>query len=255
MKIQNERDLKLIFRYQAWIDFGNYRLHDSYNLYENGEDRPVKLHDAKTALAYPVEGKTILEWLQDIEFIFHYSGGNGQTGGELGGGFKHAKGSEYDSYTRSLFPAEFNQQGRYVTQDKAVEMFEKKYKNAKIEYGVSVDELGFVHKHVQGGASSVRISSAGKNHRILHNHPSGGNFSDADLISVARDKNASGMDAIGRRYSYSISKTQNFKAENFISAIQKAQWPKKMSYDQGTNWWLKRNASKLGYSYARRKTR
>lgn len=255
-KIKCSDDLELVFKYLNFIKFSHYFLFSDYELYDKENDTSVQLHTADEALKYLVDGKRIEDWLSEIEVTFDYSGGRGAKSGEMGGGFGHAQdGAGDEGEQKTLFPATFNRQGRFVNQDTAVKMFEQMYKNANVEYAISVDSQGFVHRHVQGAAHSVYIRAAGENHRIIHNHPSGGNFSDDDLLILAKDKKASGIDAIGNKRSYSVIKTKNFKAADFAKGVAKAKWPKKLSYDDGADWWLKRNASKYGYVYSARNTR
>lgn len=52
---------------------------------------------------------------------------------------------------------------------------------------------------------------------------------------------------------YSIVKTKNFKAKEFAKAVNKAQWPKNLSYDKGADWWLRKNAKTYGYKYSAQK--
>ena len=48
---------------------------------------------------------------------------------------------------------------------------------------------------------------------------------------------------------YHIQKNQNFKAKEFIKAVNTAKWPKKYSYSEGADWWLRRNQRTYGYKY------
>ena len=129
--------------------------------------------------------------------------------------------------------------------------FVSKYSNEDHEFGVAVDELGYVHSHIEGGKSSVAISGK-KGQTILHNHPSGGNFSDSDLLSVSMG-NEKGIVAVGKNGNYSFSKNSNFKANEFAKAVKSAKWPTKYDYDKGADWWLKKNAKKYGYTYSYKK--
>lgn len=38
------------------------------------------------------------------------------------------------------------------------------------------------------------------------------------------------------------------------NSIRGAQWPRKMNYNDGADWWLRRNAKKYGLKYSRTKT-
>ena len=105
----------------------------------------------------------------------------------MGGGFNHARGGKGGAGEK-LLNAELNlgsSKGNSI--DAVLDRFQNKYGGAKKEYGVAVDENGYVHEHMAGGKSSVQVSG-GKGMTIIHNHPSGGNFSDSDLLVVASKK-------------------------------------------------------------------
>lgn len=84
---------------------------------------------------------------------------------------------------------------------------------------------------------------------VIHNHPSGGAFSKADLLHVA-STNEHGIVAVGNKGNYILTKTKTFQSKEFIKAVNKAQWPIKYDYDKGADWWLKKNAKKFGYNYS-----
>lgn len=132
-------------------------------------------------------------------------------------------------------------------------MFANKYKNADHEYGVAVDDDGFVHKHVEGRSTSVSMV-AKRGEMMLHNHPNGGNFSDTYLITTATH-DIKGVVAVGSKKTYSFVKGQHFKAKEFAKAVKKAKWPKNLGYNEGADWWLRRNAKEYGYKYTARKTK
>ena len=133
----------------------------------------------------------------------------GKSGGRSGFSFGNEGGSG-DSPSKYLYPAEFNRQGRFSNVETAVQMFTDKYAAANREYGISIDEQGFVHRHVQGQAHSVSISPAGKNHTIVHNHPSGGAFSGQDMLSFSMTKNIKTLHAVGTKHDYKITKGNRF---------------------------------------------
>ena len=175
----------------------------------------------------------------------------------MGGGFNHAsqRGRKAENYGATQFPARLNTGtgGRYKSYDKTLRKFEKLYKNAEVEYGASIDENGYATRLIVGGSVSVPITGA-KGEMILHNHPSGGNFSDGDLLSIAKGSEK-GIVAVGsnvkkNRMRYTFTKTSHFKAKEFIKAVPKARWPKGYNYDKGADWWLRRNAKKYGYKYS-----
>lgn len=248
--------LREIFKYVLFVNFSDYMLTDKLELYCFKTDKSIHFKSIEETLSYNITAKsTISDELDKIDFIWNYSGGRGANSNKMGGGFNSAgEGRGRGGQTISLYPAEFNSQGRFTSQEKAIQMFENKYGNANREYGISVDTQGFVHRHVQGGAHSVAISAHGKDHMVVHNHPSGGAFSKADLLATVSDKIASGIIATGTqngvKQRYTFVKGKDFKGSDFVKAVNKAKWPVKMSYDEGARWWLSKNATKYGYSFS-----
>ena len=82
---------------------------------------------------------------------------------------------------------------------------------------------------------------------LVHNHPSGGAFSDSDLLSTAQDR-SSGIVATGKNGSYIFRKGKNFNASGFARAVKNATMMG-TGYDDAADKWLKANQSKYGYSY------
>ena len=179
-------------------------------------------------------------------------GGRGANSGVMGGGFGHAGGSGGGG-GKTLLNAELNVDTNQRHSVNAIlKRFQNKYGDADHEYGVSVDTLGYVHKHVEGGATSVSITG-NKGEIIIHNHPSGGNFSDSDLLSVSRTQEA-GIIATSsntsKKATYRFEKTSHFKPKEFEKAVRQAKWPAHYSYDKGADWWLRKNAKTYGYKYS-----
>ena len=86
---------------------------------------------------------------------------------------------------------------------------------------------------------------------VYHNHPSGGAFSKADLITTASTA-ARGIVASGKNGDYIFRKTQKFDSVGFQKAVNAAKTTAK-DYSAGVDTWLKRNAKKYGYTYEFRK--
>lgn len=249
--------LKKVFEYQLFVEIPGYFVFKDGELLDSVTDESMKFESVEDLLAYDLGGRTVEDELDKIDFQFYYHGGNGAASGKMGGGFTNADnkgGRKGKDYGKVLYPATFNRQGRFATQDGAVKAFADKYKNADREYGISVDKDGFVHRHVQGGKSSVAISAAGKGHMIVHNHPSGGNFSKADLLNTARNVNDGGVVAVGNKYTYTLKKGAHFDGKKFAKAVNKAKWPEKYDYNKGAHWWLKKHAGEFGYTYTRTKS-
>ncbi|WP_072682816.1 hypothetical protein [Holdemania sp. Marseille-P2844] len=233
-----------------WIVFNDlelYNLNTGKSIVSENFDDFLKIMIGKKSIAALISS-------QD-EFYRTFAGGRGAKYGknDLGGGFNSAGDGRDHGFRNAKFPAEFNVGGKFRSYDKTLDLFVKKYASADHEYGITVDDQGFVHRHIEGGRSSVAISG-GKNQMILHNHPSGGNFSKADLISIASG-NERGIAAIGTRKIYTISKKKGFDSKAFIKGVSTAKWPKHLSYDDGADWWLRKNAKKYGYSYTARKSK
>lgn len=160
--------------------------------------------------------------------------GAGSSSGEMGGGFSNSAGGKGRGVEKMLYPASFNAiNSTSKSYDDTLKNFANKYKNADHEYGVAVDDDGFVHKHVEGGAHSVTLV-AKKGEMMLHNHPGGGNFSDLDLINTAKEA-SKGVVAVGSKKTYTFVKTNKFKAKEFIKAVKKAKWPKNLGYNEGAD--------------------
>lgn len=222
-------------------------------LYSLDTAESVQFNNLDELLAYELDNETVGEMINRADgFYFSLSGGRGQNyNAKMGGGFNHAGGGRKGKgFGEVKFPVEFNGLGTAKNYQKTLAEFRKKYGDAEREYGITVDDLGYVYNHIQGDRTSVPISG-GKGQVVIHNHPNGGNFSDTDLINTASD-NSLGIVAVGKK-NYSFMKTNHFKAKEFIKAVKKAQWPERYSYDEGADWWLRQNAKKYGYKYTAQK--
>lgn len=188
-------------------------------------------------------------------FALRFDGGRGSGSGndKMGGGFNHASERGSRGGGLELLNAELNYGTAPGNSIRAVlGRFKDKYGKADHEYGAAVDELGYVHKLREGGRSSVGISG-NKGETIIHNHPSGGNFSDTDLITMA-STDAKGIIATSSnskiKSTYHIRKNENFKPKAFIKAVRNAKWPVEYDYSKGADWWLKKNQRAFGYKYS-----
>ena len=200
--------------------------------------------------------KKIIEEAED--FYFDWNGSRGQGSGEMGGGFGHAGGGggAGDKDIKTLHPAELNLgNAKGASVDQVIDKFKAKYGDADHEYGAVVDKDGYVKQHISGGKHSVSFFDTEKDGTMIHNHPSGSNFSDTDLHSFANSKLKS-IVAISSspttKGTYQITKTSHFKAKEFDKAISKAKWPTHMDYNIGASWWLKKNQKTYGYTFSRK---
>lgn len=166
--------------------------------------------------------------------------------------FDHASGSGRDDRGTVRFPAEFNDGEKSQSLMKTLDKFRAKHSSADHEYGITVDEQGFVHKYHEGGSTSVAISGT-KGQMIIHNHPSGGNFSDSDLIHTSQTQER-GIIASGSKGDYIFEKGAHFDAKGFVRAVRTARMTGK-DYDDATHKWLAANQDKYGYRYRFRKAK
>lgn len=104
-----------------------------------------------------------------------------------------------------------------------------------------------------GIGASAKVGK-GQKTMIIHNHPSGGAFSDSDLLSVSAQKRAKGIIASGKNYDYKFEKGSHFNAQGFCKAVKTAKLTGK-NYDEAVHKWLnnKENKKKYGYKYSRTK--
>ena len=159
---------------------------------------------------------------------------------------ERGKHKDFDSYKAAFEELQaIKEKGKSELQ-KAIDKFSERTAGKGREYVITVDDQGFVRQYVTGGSTSVAISAmAGE--LIVHNHPSGGAFSDSDLLSTAQDR-SSGIVATGKNGSYIFRKGKNFNASGFARAVKNATMMG-TGYDDAADKWLKANQSKYGYSY------
>lgn len=234
----------------------DYILFNDLELYSFSKKSSVQFKRIKDIYGFKINNKTIEEMISETEsFLLTYDGGRGSnSSGPMGGGFNHASDGNRGKSNEPgemKYPAELNVGGKNRSYEKTLALFKKKYGDADVEYGVTVDDQGFVHKHIKGTSTSVAIGG-NQGQMVIHNHPGGGNFSDSDLISVASSREK-GIVATSNKRTYSLTKTNKFKSKEFIKAVKKAKWPTQYDYDKGADWWLRRNAKEYGYVYTARK--
>lgn len=243
-----KEELKEVFEHWTAIDVGECILYDNLELEDprTGVTRSYKDIDEVFA------DKDLAERLEKMEVVrlrHSLNGGRGASSGSRQGFGSAGRGQAGEGSGRPLFPAEFNNQGRFVSQDETIKRFMDKYKDSPIEYAISVDNQGFVHHAASGRTTSVELPTIGKGHMIVHNHPSGGNFSSVDLKTTALLKQAKGIVATTPTGAHRFTKGNNFNARGFEKALRNASWPKSMGYDKRAAHWLKSNAKKFGYTY------
>ena len=223
---------------------------NDFELYSLDTDKSEYYETLEELLDSNPDVKEIIEKAE--YFALRFDGGRGSGSTEMGGGFNHAHGGRNDK-GEELLNAVLNYGtagGNSITA--VLGRFRDKYGDAEKEYGAAVDELGYVHKLRSGGKTAVNIGG-NLGETVIHNHPGGGNFSDTDLITAATTR-AKGVIATGSNIknprTYHFQKNQNFKSNAFVKAVRNAKWPKKYTYDQGADWWLKKNQRAYGYKYS-----
>ena len=235
----------------------DYVIFKDLELYNFKTKEQVFFRNIDDLFASEFNGTTFAEYIAGKDkFIINLDGGRGADSGAMGGGFSHApNGGGNKKNGRAKYPAEFNVGGRFQDYGSTLKLFRQKYANMNHEFGIAVSADGFVTRHIEGGSTSVSISG-NVGEMIIHNHPGsgerdGGNFSDSDLLSISYG-GEKGIVAVSQKYTHTFTKEKNFDAKRFIKAVKNAKWPVRYDYDDGADWWLRRNAKVYGYSYTRR---
>lgn len=208
-------------------------------------------------LEYELDGEKVRDIIErtDTLYIPPLNGGRGAGDGSQGTFKFSSAGGGGGTPDSPLLPAYANTRIKAKTPEGALKEFNEKHGASDHEWAYEVDDNGYVHQYIEGKAHSVSIGNNAKVGRgqrttILHNHPSGGAFSDADLISTAMQTRSKGIVASGRKYDYSFEKGTHFKSNKFIKAVKSATM-KGTDYDDAVHKWLTKNASKYGYKYKR----
>lgn len=211
-------------------------------------------------LDHELDGEKVRDIIErtDTLYIPPLNGGRGAGDGSQGTFKFSSAGGGGGAPDSPLLPAYANTRIKSKTPEGALKEFNEKHGASDHEWAYEIDDNGYVHQYVKGKAHSVAISSGAKVGRgqrttILHNHPSGGAFSDADLLSTAMDGKSKGIVASGKKYDYSFEKGGHFKANEFTKAVKSAKMKGK-DYDDAVHKWLTKNASKYGYKYKRTKS-
>lgn len=218
-------------------------------LWDAETDKTTKFKSMRDAWAFLFDGKhTVEDALKGIE-RFELPALNGRKGGSSSMKdfkFNHARDYGNGEAIRHL-NAEANVRIKEKTEKNAIKYFSDLYTNADHEYGMAIDEQGYIHNYVEGGAHSVPIHGK-KGQLIVHNHPGGGAFSDGDLIVAARGTER-GIVAIGKRGDYYfLKKGGHFKGPQFERAVKRAKL-RGTDYDDAARRWLRANQEKFGYRF------
>lgn len=239
----------------AFVPLGNsIYLVNSKELYNPDSKTTINVSTVDELLDIRIDGARVRDIIEDPAYsmLVEIDGGRGSSStSEKTFAFGHAGGNGNEDNGKKRFPAEFNDGDKLQSEEKALAKFRDKHANSDHEYAIAVDADGFVHQYIEGARTSVAIS--GRNGQlIIHNHPSGGAFSDKDLLSVSQNPGERGIIASGSNGDYIFTKGKNFQSEAFAKAVKNAQM-KGTSYDDAVDKWLTKNQSKFGYKYEFRK--
>ena len=229
-------------------DFAVFKQNGRWQLIVQGE-RTVYKRLEQLAEAV-VNGKTVMQHINEFEKIQVRplsSKGDRPTGPQRKA-FDHAGGGSGTSIQD--FPSRFNTGDRFQTEEKIADEFRNRYVNSRKEHAITVDERGFVTRHVHGDGTSVGITGR-KGEMVYHNHPGahGGSFSDSDLLSTAMEQSR-GIVAVAREGTYTFTKGKKFDAAGFYAAVKKAKVPANLDYDAGVAHWMSKNAKKYDFQYS-----
>lgn len=238
-----------LFLDDEWMIFNDYEL------YNDKEDITIENKTLEELLERHINDKSVRELIEEKEeFTYRVDGGRGSSSGKTSEGMMGPSHAPHRGrQTREvLYPAELNiKEAKGNSVDSVLKRFQDKYGNANREYAIAVDEQGYAHQHIKGGKHSVSIQG-GKGEIVIHNHPSGSNFSDTDLKNTASD-NTKGVIATSSngttKGTYTFIKNKDFKSKEFIKALSKAQWDAKLGYNKGFDKWLRKNQKTYGYKY------
>ena len=234
---------------------------DPFNITNDTTGESVNFKTIDAVLEYKIGDETVRQIIERMEkpYIKPLNGGRGASNASGNKTFKfdHARGGGKGNNSFPLLSAKANIKIKSKSLDGALAEFKRNHLLANREFAYEVDSNGYVHQYVKGAAHSVGIGATAKLGRgqqsmIIHNHPSGGAFSDADLLSIAQQRRAKGIIASGKNYDYTFEKGTHFKAQAFSKAVKNATMTGK-NYDDAADKWLKANSKKYGYKYSRTK--
>lgn len=224
------------------------------NLWNMNTDEIIHFQSIEEAFEYEIKGKAIKDIIAEADmslFDMVLDGGSGSGSPKQTFKFGHAsgnsKGDGVGEEWKSALPARMNNKIKVKSEDEAIKVFRNEFNNSKIEHGIAIDDNGYVHNYSHGDSTSVYINARGKGNLIVHNHPSGGHFSDSDLLSIARTGER-GIIATTPKGYYRVDKGTHFKAESFARGVKNARMVG-TSYDDAVDKWLKKNQTKYGYKY------
>lgn len=146
-------------------------------LWDGETDKTVKFKSLREAWDYVFDGaKTVAAALSGIE-TFERQPLTGRKGGSgKMRGFKFSGSGDRNGFKRKILNAEANTHIKVKTEADAIKYFSDLYTNADHEYGMAIDDQGYVHNYIEGTRGGVAIGGNLEKHLIVHNHPGGGAF-------------------------------------------------------------------------------
>lgn len=214
----------------------------------------------------------------DLQFFGGRGSGSYTAGGATVGGMMGGGSGGIDLPTAGWTPEAGS---RSVSVNTTIKGAEDRIRGLDHEQLVVIGKDGYVYAAVDGGEHSVGITPNAakyiKGNIVTHNHPNGGTFSQADIISAGRT-GAGEIRAASKRFNktYSLKATSKANGNGLAKAMQRAEkklnnaWQAKLdsmvgkkytskeSYERQAynHWnnimgdWLKTNAPKYGYTYS-----
>lgn len=251
------------------LDSSNILFND-YELYNNETNSSIYFNSFEELLEYKIDDKTIKEIIEQKETISEEEyGGRGSSSSTQRGNLFSGQGSRKAGKGRGeainpLPPAYVNTltKARYKSVEATAKAFGKNLLNAEREYGGVIDKDGFAVDYTKGSKASVQHLER-PNAYSIHNHPTkylnkdGNKYYNApsapDLRNWALGRGKGTIVVASQtRSMYVMSKSNNFKAKEFVKGMKNAKSTSK-GYDADVDKWLKQNQKTYGYKYSKSK--
>ena len=251
----DRRSFEYKMRDFRFCDFGRFMFFKKgMELYDTETGEAVRFKGYKELFAYALPtGETVGDLVDKLESILKpMQGGRGSSSTSGTQKFKFGNAGGGGGKGTPDFPARFNTGDRSQSLGKQIQAFMGKHGGDDYESLISVSPEGYVTTYTHGQAHSVELTYKPGDH-VIHNHPGGGHFSDADLINMANTR-TTGVTALSSRGEkpvvYTVSKGHGFNADGFAKAVRNASMSG-TDYDDAVHRWLQRNQKKYGYVYTR----
>lgn len=210
----------------------------------------VVFKNINEAFNFKINGKSIREIVADATtdiFYVQLDGGNGASGPKKTFKPDHADKNKKPAKRIPDYPARMNNKIKTKNVDTAIQEFRNKHQNSGTEHMIMVDKNGFVSQYNHGGKHSVGWMDNAKDGMVIHNHPSGGHFSDTDMLNLSHTQTR-GVVATTKQGYYLLEKGTHFKANEWTKAVNGAKMTG-TDYNDAMDRWLNKNAKKYGVIY------